>query len=125
MSANRRHRRGRVAPLSLLAASCGFDNSVGFGSVDACGVSLRNDSGRTIRAGEMVYLTPMGGIAPVDMSGLMEFPAYASQTTTIDADWVKRNPRQVLGGYAVKAVCYPTTLGPGVDGDLPALDEDF
>lgn len=32
------------------------------------------------------------------------------------------DPRAV---YAWKAVLYPTTLGPGVDGDLPAFDEDF
>lgn len=62
---------------------------------------FRNDSGRTIRAGEAVYLTPMGGMttAPhsdmvdslryaVEAAGLMEPPPIRA---TMPYSWVNPN----------------------------------
>lgn len=118
MSANRRHRRGRVESTeSVQRRAWGIrrNTNLKWDAVVRRCVGYRRGAHHTLNVWNGVDFG----------EGLFDFPAHASQTTTIGADWVKRNHRQMLGQYARAAALYPTTLGPGVDGDLPAFDEDF
>ena len=67
MSANRRHRRGRVIRgrlRPLPEAGAGYLWDLTQDVLPECMRHFRNDSGRTIRAGEWVFLTSTGGILP-------------------------------------------------------------
>lgn len=102
MSANRRHRRGRVwTTAGLVRCRRGLRRETNRQwdkvTKDCARLSrmrayrspanlrFRNDSGRTIRAGEMVWLTDTGGVKPVE---LLEQPLASA---SMSYSWINPN----------------------------------